>query len=140
MLKENTVISEVLILLESLEIKHSNKTPRVDFNPSDGNFEINGLSVPENSIEFYAPILLWLNQYIQHPAIKTTLIIRLSYLNTSSLQTYYEMFSILTEGLPDDAFCVEWYYLKGDVDMKEIGEDFEDALSMGMKIVEVETV
>lgn len=112
----------------------------MDFNPFNGKFKISGLSVPENSREFYEPILIWLKQYVQHPAKKTSLVVRLSYLNTSSLQTYFELLSILKEGLPENSLAVEWYYLIGDDDMKEIGEDFEDALSMGMKIVEVVTV
>ena len=35
---------------------------------------------------------------------------------------------------------VEWYYLEEDIDMKEMGEDFKEALTIDFSFFEVETV
>ena len=43
------------------------KTPRLYFNSETGEFEISGRSIPENSIEFYKPVINWLDHYIKTP-------------------------------------------------------------------------
>lgn len=89
---------------------------------------ISGISVPENSREFYEPIIVWLNDYIKNPADSTRIIFKLSYVNTSSLQFIYDLLMLL-DNLSGDksAVSVDWYYLEDDIDMQEMGEDFRDA-------------
>ncbi len=49
--------------MENINIEGTPKTPEVKFSGSDGQFEISGRSIPENSVEFYNGILTWLDQY-----------------------------------------------------------------------------
>ena len=81
-----------------LKINKTPKTPDVEFNPTTGVFLISGISVPENSMEFYSSIITWLNEYIQNPVETTKLIFKLSYLNTSPLQFLYD-FLIILDGI-----------------------------------------
>ncbi|MDQ3394084.1 MAG: DUF1987 domain-containing protein, partial [Bacteroidota bacterium] len=48
-------------------LKSTSKTPNIDFKYREGVFEIKGRSIPENSIEFYKPLIDWLDEYIQQP-------------------------------------------------------------------------
>ena len=43
--------------MEKFVIKETAKTPSINFDPEHGLFEIKGKSIPENSIEFYSPLL-----------------------------------------------------------------------------------
>mgnify|MGYP000580647207 CR=1 FL=1 len=47
------------------------KTPLINFNAETGLMQIHGSSLPENPIEFYEPIINWLNKYIENPNDKT---------------------------------------------------------------------
>ncbi len=114
--------------MKKLELPNAPKTPRIDFDHLSGDLLISGISVPENSREFYEPIIVWLNDYIKNPADSTRIIFKLSYVNTSSLQFIYDLLMLL-DNLSGDksAVSVDWYYLEDDIDMQEMGEDFRDA-------------
>ena len=45
--------------MESLNIKGTYDTPTVVFSPESSTFEISGRSYPEDTAEFYIPVLEW---------------------------------------------------------------------------------
>ena len=49
--------------MESLQLEGNPKTPTVNFDPETGLFELKGRSIPENSIDFYKPLIDWLDRY-----------------------------------------------------------------------------
>ena len=57
--------------MEPIKIEGTPKTPTVRFDSSAGVFEIRGRSIPENSVEFYKPIVDWLDSYKENPLPKT---------------------------------------------------------------------
>ena len=63
--------------MESLLIEGTPKTPTVKFDSTAGVFEIKGRSIPENSVEFYKPLVDWLDNYKESPLAKTVVNIRL---------------------------------------------------------------
>ncbi len=131
----------MLLDLKILKINSTPKTPEIDFNHTSGVFQIIGISVPENSLEFYSSIINWLKEYVLNPVDRTKIIFKLTYVNTSSLQFLYDILLILDK-IHDkkSKIQVEWYYLSEDYDMKEMGEDYRDALNIDFSFVEVETV
>ena len=137
--KINTVIKFCTKLnnLKNLVIQNTPKTPEINFNFTSGVFLISGVSVPEDPIQFYTEIINWLENYIKLPARYTKIVFKLSYVNTSSLQFIYS----LLQKIDVMSKCrVQWFYFEEDIDMKEMGEDFKDALSVKFSFVEVETV
>ena len=125
--------------LKVLKIKNTPKTHDVDFNHTSGVFQISGISVPENSLEFYSIIIKWLEGYIQNPVDTTKIIFKLTYVNTSSLQFVYDILTLLNEiHNKTSNIQVEWYYLTEDIDMKEMGEDYQESLSVDFSFFEVE--
>jgi hypothetical protein len=69
--------------MDTLLIEGSSKTPLIDFNGIEGKLLLEGRSIPENSLDFYRPIMEWLDNYIAQPANKTTINInRDQYLST----------------------------------------------------------
>ena len=81
--------------MEPISIDGTPKTPTVKFDAGTGNIEIKGRSIPENSIEFYKPLVDWLEEYANGPMDKTTVNIQLEYFNTSSSKCILDVFKKL---------------------------------------------
>ncbi len=121
--------------MENLKIEGTKQSPFVDFNHTTGSLEISGRSIPENSFEFYNPLLEWLMEYAQNPKGKTTLKIYLEYFNTSSSKYILEVLKKLKEILksPGAEVQVDWYYDEDDDEMLETGEDYEDVTGLNFE-------
>lgn len=111
--------------MESLSITATSLTPSIHFDKS-GVMEIHGKSIPENSDEFWAPIIEWFKNYVNNPAEKTIFKLDIAYLNISSSKNILHLLYHLNE-LNDRGFNseVEWYYYMADRDMLEVGKDYE---------------
>ncbi|TRX48125.1 DUF1987 domain-containing protein [Fulvivirga sp. M361] len=113
----------------------SPKTPKLYFNKNSGDFEISGRSIPENSIEFYRPLIEWLESYIKNPAPSTTLTVNLEYFNTSSSKCLVEVFRKLELLNQSSDVSVLWHYEEDDEDMLESGEDFKKIIKVPIELV-----
>jgi hypothetical protein len=122
--------------MDNLQIPGSNKTPEISFDASSKVLSISGRSIPENSIEFYKPMLAWMEQFAATQPESTILQIKLEYFNTSSSKCLLDIFKKLeTIG----GKCqVEWYYEQDDEDMLEAGEDYEAIVHVPFKMIGVE--
>jgi len=125
--------------MESIQVEGSPKTPEINFNHESGIIEIKGRSIPENSIEFYKPMIDWLEEYAGAPQSKTVVNIQLEYFNTSSSKCILDVFKKL-EVISKDGNDVEvnWYYEEDDEDMLEAGEDYQSIIRIPFKMIELE--
>ena len=57
--------------MENLTIEGTPKTPTIEFSLEDGSLLIKGRSIPENSIEFYKPLIDKLEEYSNTPKPNT---------------------------------------------------------------------
>lgn len=124
--------------METLNIESTPKTPSIKFLEDDGIVEIKGRSIPENSIEFYKPLVDWLENYAKSPLKKTVVNIQLEYFNTSSSKCILDVFKKLEaiHKLKHDVI-VNWYYEEDDEDMLEAGEDYESIIKVPFKMIEI---
>lgn len=113
------------------------KTPRLYFNGQKGEFEISGRSIPENSIEFYRPLLEWLDKYTENPQPETRLTVNLEYFNTSSSKCLVEILRRLEKIYEKHPVIVKWHYEEEDEDMMESGEDFKKIIKVPIELVVV---
>ncbi len=124
--------------MESITVEGTPKTPTVNFNAETGIIEIKGRSIPENSIEFYRPLVEWLEEYAKNPQKLTTVNIQLEYFNTSSSKCILDVFKKLeTIKKARNEVIINWYYEEDDEDMLEAGEDYESIISIPFKMIEV---
>ena len=124
--------------MEPISIEGTAKTPTVKFDAGGGIFEIKGRSIPENSIEFYKPLVDWLDEYAKNPQPKTDVKIQLEYFNTSSSKCILDVFKKLEaihKGKSE--VTVNWYYEEDDEDMLEAGEDYESIIRVPFKMIEI---
>ncbi|MCK4345969.1 MAG: DUF1987 domain-containing protein [Bacteroidales bacterium] len=124
--------------MEPISIEGSPKTPTVKFDAGEGIIEIKGRSIPENSIEFYKPLVDWLEEYKKDPLALTKVNIQLEYFNTSSSKCILDVFKKL-EAIHKAKHDVEvnWYYEEDDEDMLEAGEDYESIIRIPFKMIEI---
>ena len=124
--------------MEPIIIEGTPKTPTVNFDSAHGIFEIKGRSIPENSVEFYKPLVDWLESYKETPLPKTVVNIRLEYFNTSSSKCILDVFKKLeTIHKAKNEVEVNWYYEEDDEDMLEAGEDYESIIRVPFKMIEI---
>ena len=124
--------------MEAISIEGTAKTPTVKFNAQEGLLEIKGRSIPENSIEFYKPLVDWLEEYSKEPKELTKVNIQLEYFNTSSSKCILDVFKKL-EHIHKNKHdvVINWYYEEDDEDMLEAGEDYESIIRVPFKMVEI---
>ncbi|MEA3316747.1 MAG: DUF1987 domain-containing protein [Bacteroidota bacterium] len=124
--------------MESISIEGTPKTPTIKFDAETGVVEIKGRSIPENSIEFYKPLVEWLEEYIENPKKTTVVNIQLEYFNTSSSKCILDVFKKL-EAIKKarNEVIINWYYEEDDEDMLEAGEDYESIIRVPFKMIEV---
>ena len=125
--------------MENYLLSPSAKTPRLSFNKDSGEFEISGRSIPENSIEFYRPLVEWLEGYLKAPAPQTTLTINLEYFNTSSSKCLVEVLRKMEILNQEGDVKVLWHYEQDDEDMLESGEDFKKIIKAPIELVVMES-
>jgi hypothetical protein len=124
--------------MESIALEGTPKTPTVNMDGATGIVEIKGRSIPENSIEFYRPLVEWLEDYSKEPQELTTVNIQLEYFNTSSSKCILDVFKKL-EAIKKarNEVVINWYYEEDDEDMLEAGEDYESIIRIPFKMIEV---
>lgn len=124
--------------MESLFLENTAKTPQVNFNGETGILEIKGRSIPENSIEFYKPLVDWLENYITLGKSPLKVTIQLEYFNTSSSKCILDVFKKL-EAIHKSGkeVNISWYYEEDDEDMLEAGEDYESIIRVPFKMIEI---
>jgi hypothetical protein len=122
--------------MENLIIEETKYTPKIELN-ANGNIAIAGKSYPENTFEFYAPVMKWLENYFaQEPTSKTVVNMEIVYFNSSSSKLFFDLFDLLDEAKATCNLEVNWIYDEDNESAKEAGEDFiEDFEDLKINLV-----
>lgn len=117
--------------MEALRIEQTDNCPLVILDPVDKQFEILGKSLPENVLEFYQPVLDWLNAYKEESDSKTIFNSRLIYFNTASSKLILDIFLIFEEMVEEGhEVLIRWHSHQKDEDMQEAGKEFEAMIAV----------
>ena len=113
------------------------KSPEIDFKTS-GKLRISGVSVLEDSYDFYRRPIQWVEEYVLQPADKTVVDLDLKFFNTSSQVNIFEILMRLAD-LQRSGYKVEfnWYYTEED--MRELGEDIANLLGIKFNFIKKES-
>ncbi len=115
--------------MQTLSIEATKYTPQIEFDPTQGVFNIKGKSYPENTFEFYEPLLQWIKNYFFGDDFKknATFNFEITYNNSSSSKVFYDLFDILEEAIDGGhQVNVNWYYDEDNEVALESGADFKD--------------
>jgi len=110
--------------MENLEIAETKYTPAISMNPN-GNISIVGKSYPENTFEFYEPIIKWIEKYFESGLKRLEVNMEITYFNSSSSKLFFDLFDLLEENNSND-IVINWIYDEENESALEAGEDFKD--------------
>ncbi|MFZ6001936.1 MAG: DUF1987 domain-containing protein [Bacteroidota bacterium] len=113
--------------MEILNLEGTEDTPKIILNKQNGIFEISGRSLPEDSAEFYRPVLEWIAEYGKAPNASTEFTFKLEYFNTASSKLILDVLSALED---IKGMKILWYFHEDDEDMEEAGEEFSELVEI----------
>ena len=124
--------------MDNYNLEPTPKTPKLNFDFQSGSFLISGRSIPENSIEFYNPLMSKLEEYVGQPASSTHLEVNLEYFNTSSSKCLVEIFRKMERVSAKSDVRISWHYEEEDEDMLESGADFKKIVKVPIELIPTE--
>jgi hypothetical protein len=113
--------------MDILRFERTDDTPEVLLSKIDGIFEISGRSLPEDSVEFYRPLLEWIDQYKKSPNPTTEFVLKLDYINTASSKLIQDVL-LAFEGIKGAK--VTWYFQDDDEDMEAMGREYAELVKL----------
>ena len=117
--------------MEPLLLNATDDTPQIQFNKSSGIFEITGRSLPEEVINFYAPVIDWVEKYVRQPNDDTVVKLKLIYFNSASQRYLLEVLTSFEKLIEKGKqINIEWYYPEDDEEMREAGEEYQDLINI----------
>lgn len=120
--------------MDNINFEATKSTPDVRY--KDGVFILSGQSYPENALQFYQPIMKWLQEYLEQLNGAACFEFNLEYMNTSSSKCIMDLIDIL-----DSAFTggkdiiINWYYDVDNESLLECAEEFKDDVSLPFNII-----
>lgn len=119
-----------------MHIEGTKTTPSVYI--SEGVFEIKGRSIPEDSFEFYSPLLREAQRYMDNPGEKAELRFHLEYINSGSKKYITNYLARFNEFyLEGHDVAVFWHFDYDDESMQELGNDLRSMIQIPFHIIEV---
>ena len=128
-------MSAFLDSTSSFHIESTRVTPHVAYHSDNELLEIKGVSSPDNTPSFYAPVFAFIESIpsynINHLQVRFALL----YFNSSSAKAFYTMLKKLKDLSGIITFSIDWICDEDDEDMIESIEDFNDLLGLEIQIV-----
>ncbi len=123
----------------NLIIQEGKNTPKVIGNENIGELTIEGNSYPENVIQFYTPIMSWVENISEtNDEIKVEC--QFYYIASSSVIAFLKLLQKIESLFNTKKITFIWKYEEGDDDIRKIGQDYSTILETPIDIVEVEEV
>ncbi|NPA55783.1 MAG: DUF1987 domain-containing protein [Epsilonproteobacteria bacterium] len=123
--------------MENLHIEATKYTPEINLDAEKGIIDIRGKSYPENTFEFYEPMMEWVKKYFECCAKDETIVnMEIIYFNSSSSKLFFDFFDLLDEVKDEHKVVVNWIYDEENESAEEAGEDFiEDFEDLDIRLV-----
>ena len=98
---------------------------------------LGGISIPENTVDFYHKLMYWITQYSREPKQKTKVIVKFEYFNTSTSVVLLNIFRMLSDTKTE--LEINWYYEEDDTEMLEVGNDYERMLDINFNLIAIDS-
>ena len=122
--------------MENLIIEKTKNTLGVYFDVNSGELKMDGSSFPENALEFYTPIITWLQNFMLEKTEKISATFNFEYLNSSSIKFLSDIIDKLqfytTSG---GSVEMNWYYDTDDDDMLDMGNEFKEDVDFTFNLI-----
>lgn len=124
--------------MNDLVLEPTQSTPEVKASALSGVLEMRGDSYPENSFDFFAPIVAWIRDFLESEGSRPLrLELHLLYLNTSSVKVMMDIFDSLEDAHGEGRdVAVHWYYDSDNERIAELAEEFKEDCTFPFEIVQ----
>ena len=113
--------------MKDLEFASTQSSPAINANWQSGVLAMRGDSYPENSFEFFSPIISWIEEYLEGTDQPLRLRLNLLYLNTSSVKAMMDILELLEQAhLRGRNVAVKWNYDKENARIADLAEEFKE--------------
>ncbi|WP_019626117.1 biofilm regulation phosphoprotein SiaC [Thioalkalivibrio sp. ALJT] len=121
--------------MNDLAVEKTQSTPAITADSASGLLKMEGDSYPENSFEFFGPVMEWVREQLSDKACPLHLELRLIYLNTSSVRAMLDIFDMLeaAHGRGVDV-AVVWYYDARNQRVADLAEEFKEDCTFAFEI------
>jgi hypothetical protein len=117
----------------AFQVAETRTTPFVKI--EHGEIIIKGRSIPEDSFEFYDPVLEACNKYAKKPARHTDVNIHLEYVNSGSKKFLTNILTVLEQSYLDGyGFDITWTYDSDDEAILDLGNDLKGIVKIPITI------
>ena len=112
--------------MKRLELSPSNNTPHIILDVDSDVLLIEGKSFPEDSKEFYRPIIEWMDELKTTNPRRIKICFNLFYLSSSSIISVKQfLMKAVDLSNAGTEVAVLWSYDEDDDDIKKTGEDYQ---------------
>jgi hypothetical protein len=124
--------------MEPIDIQQTSSTPLIHFDPLANILYISGESYPENSFDFFEPVIAWLKVAVTE-LLEISLEIAITYMNSSSTKCTFDIIDIM-----EDAYergvktSIIWRYDRENPRSYEMAEDFREEVTFPFEIEAIE--
>jgi hypothetical protein len=113
--------------MESIKIEQTKYTPEISLDADSGIISMIGKSYPENTFDFYKPVMDWMETYFDgNTQDKTVINMEIIYFNSSSSKLFFDFFDLVKEASEENTIEINWIYDEENESALEAGEDFKE--------------
>ncbi len=121
--------------MTAINIAATSSTPEVDYNILNEVQRITGVSTPVDSVEFYSPMINWINQNVGSLKSGCVFEFELNYFNSSSMKALVWLLQQIEEMiLAGNAWTIRWVIVEDDEFMEEAAEAMQTLLEVPVAI------
>jgi hypothetical protein len=123
--------------MNDLNIPGSQSTPSISTHTETGLLRMAGDSYPENSFEFFAEVIAWVESYLAEQQRPLRLELNLVYMNTSSVKAMLDIFDMLEDAHGQGReVSVAWYYDPRNERVVDLADEFKEDCSFPFDILQ----
>ena len=112
--------------MKRIELAASNNTPHIILDADSQSILIEGKSFPEDSKEFYRPVIEWMDEFKASDPKEVNISFNLFYLSSSSIISVKQfLMKVVDIGSSGAKTTIVWAYDEDDDDIKKTGEDYQ---------------
>lgn len=122
--------------MNDLNIPATSNTPGIEAQWAAGRLALTGDSYPENSFDFFSPLIDWLEAYLRQEARPLNCEIGLAYLNTSSVRVMMDLLDMLEEAHGKGRQVgLTWFYEAGNERVAGLAEEFREDCTFPFAVI-----
>ena len=120
---------------KKLLIEPTTDTPKIILSEDEPAFLFSGSSYPENTEQFYRPVIEWLMNYAKNPKSFSVFEFRLKFYSSATEKIFIDIMQIIQEISEKSAVIIKWYYNKYDEDAFEFALQFSKLIDIQFNII-----